>query len=310
MLDSDNFADMISQRLKIILFVFLGIFCGVAKSSAQGLQNEQYIEVSMRMIGHYTLLNSGDRISRVLPIQKEGSRYHIQFESHFEFYPSDLVTTIDSIVQVTKIANSYFVEVENCETNEIVHSYSMGAQSNTEMTPCGPRRQPLGCYSLFITILELGDFTVDMSDSSMVISSIGNQPNYLLIAVLLIVLVSFIVGGIYFLRKKQKPELADHIIAIGEYQFDQRNMKLSFENNKTELTSKEADLLFLLHSSANTTLERDVILNKVWGDEGDYVGRTLDVFISKLRKKLGADPSVQIANIRGVGYKLVLNNVE
>ena len=55
----------------------------------------------------------------------------------------------------------------------------------------------------------------------------------------------------------------------------------------------------------NTTVERDVILNMVWGDEGDYVGRTLDVFISKLRKKLEADSSVKIVNIRGVGYKLV-----
>jgi DNA-binding response OmpR family regulator len=74
------------------------------------------------------------------------------------------------------------------------------------------------------------------------------------------------------------------------------------------LTSKEADLLILLHNSVNTGIEREVILNEVWGDEGDYVGRTLDVFISKLRKKLEGDSSVKIVNIRGVGYKLVLNN--
>jgi DNA-binding response OmpR family regulator len=48
-------------------------------------------------------------------------------------------------------------------------------------------------------------------------------------------------------------------------------------------------------------------LNKVWGDEGDYIGRTLDVFISKLRKKLEADSSIKIVNIRGVGYKLVMD---
>jgi DNA-binding response OmpR family regulator len=54
-------------------------------------------------------------------------------------------------------------------------------------------------------------------------------------------------------------------------------------------------------------VERDEILNKVWGDDGDYVGRTLDVFISKLRKKLEADACVKIVNIRGVGYKLVVD---
>ncbi|MBK9591743.1 MAG: winged helix-turn-helix domain-containing protein [Crocinitomicaceae bacterium] len=54
-----------------------------------------------------------------------------------------------------------------------------------------------------------------------------------------------------------------------------------------ELSSKEADLLFLLFSNENKTLERAYILNLVWGDEGDYVGRTLDVFVSKLRKNRG-----------------------
>ena len=53
-------------------------------------------------------------------------------------------------------------------------------------------------------------------------------------------------------------------------------------------------------------MEREKILATVWGDEGDYVGRTLDVFVSKLRKKLEADANVRIVNIRGVGYRLVL----
>ena len=84
-------------------------------------------------------------------------------------------------------------------------------------------------------------------------------------------------------------------------------MTLVFENKKIELTSKESDLLLLLHSSANATIKRENILKIVWGDEGDYVGRTLDVFISKLRKKLQRDPSIKISNIRGVGYRLILN---
>ncbi|MEM7657278.1 MAG: helix-turn-helix domain-containing protein, partial [Bacteroidota bacterium] len=61
----------------------------------------------------------------------------------------------------------------------------------------------------------------------------------------------------------------------------------------------------LLHRSVNQTLERDQILKEVWGNENGYVGRTLDVFISKLRKKLAADPNLKIINVRGVGYRLV-----
>lgn len=97
------------------------------------------------------------------------------------------------------------------------------------------------------------------------------------------------------------------MISLGEYHFDKRNTELLIEQQRIELTSKEADLLLLLYNAANTTVERDVILNMVWGDEGDYVGRTLDVFISKLRKKLEFDSKVKIVNIRGVGYKLVMD---
>ena len=84
-------------------------------------------------------------------------------------------------------------------------------------------------------------------------------------------------------------------------------MALSFEDNRVELSNKEAELLSLLHTYANAPVEREVILQRVWGDEGDYVGRTLDVFISKLRKKLEADASVKIVNIRGIGYKLLMD---
>jgi len=63
----------------------------------------------------------------------------------------------------------------------------------------------------------------------------------------------------------------------------------------------------LLHASANSITERDVILNAVWGEDGDYAGGTLDVFILKLRKKLETDESLTIVNIRGVRYKLIVN---
>ena len=64
----------------------------------------------------------------------------------------------------------------------------------------------------------------------------------------------------------------------------------------------------LLYEYANETVNKETILNKVWGDEGDYVGRTLDVYVSKLRKKLENDASVELKNIRGIGYKLIVED--
>jgi DNA-binding response OmpR family regulator len=84
-------------------------------------------------------------------------------------------------------------------------------------------------------------------------------------------------------------------------------MVLFLKAKTIELSSKESELLLLLFSHKNKTLEREFLLHVIWGDEGDYVGRTLDVFISKLRKKLEADPSLKIVNIRGVGYRFVVS---
>ena len=111
----------------------------------------------------------------------------------------------------------------------------------------------------------------------------------------------------YFWKRRSRSVDNSTTIKIGKYRFDQRNMKLLIKKESIDLTSKEADLLTLLHSSLDVTLERELILKVVWGDEGDYVGRTLDVFISKLRKKFAEDPTVKIMNVRGVGYKLMLD---
>ena len=86
-------------------------------------------------------------------------------------------------------------------------------------------------------------------------------------------------------------------IKLGQFVFDYRNATLQIGEQQTELTSKEADLLKLLHSSLNNPVRREMLLAEIWEDEGNYVGRTLDVFISKLRAKLQADANVKIMNI-------------
>lgn len=68
-------------------------------------------------------------------------------------------------------------------------------------------------------------------------------------------------------------------------------MELSINDRKVELTGKEAELLHLLHACANETVAREVMLKEVWGNDSDYVGRTLDVFISKLRKSWKPTPA-------------------
>lgn len=287
-----------------VLIAFLYIILFLASGCAPGDSSEKHVLVSMRMIGHQILLKSGDSTSLVLPVKKEDDRYIIQFGSDFQFNPDELVATIDSVVKKTNIANSYFVEVAKCETGEIIYSYEIGDPAKSDVIPCATRTPERACYNIVITI----------GDTDTVLANwlpIGKKQSIFFIITLLFI-TSLIALGLYtyFQKKMLKPE-ADTInpdmIRIGRYRFDRINSELLFQDQRVMLSAKESELLLLLYRSANTTVEREVILKNIWGDEGDYIGRTLDVCISKLRKKLEADTSLKIVNSRGIGYKLILN---
>lgn len=96
------------------------------------------------------------------------------------------------------------------------------------------------------------------------------------------------------------------IIEIGNYQFDTENYTLIHPEFEKSLTKKEAHILKILCKFKNQVVARDVILNAVWGQDDYFVGRSLDVFITKLRKYLKEDASISIGNIHGIGFKLEL----
>ncbi|OQX77047.1 MAG: DNA-binding response regulator [Bacteroidetes bacterium 4484_249] len=94
------------------------------------------------------------------------------------------------------------------------------------------------------------------------------------------------------------------ILNIGNYQFDTDNLSLKFENKTQRLTSREADLLKFLILNRDKVLKKEDILNTVWGDDSYLNSRSLDVFVSKLRKHLKEDPKIQINSIHGIGFIL------
>ncbi len=103
----------------------------------------------------------------------------------------------------------------------------------------------------------------------------------------------------------RKKSINTDIATIGKYQFNSKKQKLYFNNIETNLTSRESDLLQQLYLHKNEVLEKDYILNKLWGNNDFFTARSMDVFITKLRKKLKNDSTIQIINVRGFGYKLV-----
>jgi len=219
-----------------------------------------------------------------------------------------LVATIDRVVKETGLATSFIVEVEDCESGELVYSFKMDESAKSDIIPCRGRLQPKSCYKIWFTLLETSFSNEAMLNTASEPTNESTAGPIKLSYIIALVLFAMLAVVLFVMwKRKRKSAIDPNLISLGTYHFDKRNTELLIEHQRIDLTSKEADLLLLLYNEVNTTVEREVILNMVWGDEGDYVGRTLDVFISKLRKKLEFDSKVKIVNIRGVGYKLVLD---
>lgn len=101
---------------------------------------------------------------------------------------------------------------------------------------------------------------------------------------------------------ENKPE--NNVFTLGKFTFDYNHMTLTIEGKEQRLTAKESDLLRLFCINYNQVVERTNTLQKIWKDDSYFAARSMDVYITKLRKYLSADPNVQIVNIHGVGFKL------
>ncbi|NGM65896.1 response regulator transcription factor [Sphingobacterium sp. SGR-19] len=106
--------------------------------------------------------------------------------------------------------------------------------------------------------------------------------------------------------KDKEEELADKF-EIGNYFFDYTSQIISFKGQQQKLSTKEAELLRLLCLNKNDVLTREEALVKIWHDDNYFTGRSMDVFLSKLRKYLKEDPNVEIVNVHGKGYKLLVS---
>jgi DNA-binding response OmpR family regulator len=112
-----------------------------------------------------------------------------------------------------------------------------------------------------------------------------------------------------FLRRSKVPDKEKKIksaFEIGKYKFDFNSLSLILGNKKELLTLKEAELLRFFCLNKGNILKREEILKSIWGDDDYFMGRSLDVFISRLRKYLKDDPTISIENIHGVGFRMTV----
>ena len=253
-------------------------------------------EILLRKIGHEILLQSGDSSSRVLPVRKfAGEKYELRFERQFSFEPDSLVAIVRKSLTQTPGKPDYIVNVKDCSGTSIVYGYVVSQQQKNDIIPCRGRKQPSDCY---IISIEFNDFHFEIKEYA---------AGGLLFAI--VILFPFI---LFLHRKEKKPYAAilktvHNSVYIGSILFDTEKKCLIVGNETIPLTAKENKLLRIFAQNQNQIVDRARLQKEIWEDDGIIVGRSLDVFISKLRKKLESDPSVQLINIHGKGYKLQID---
>jgi DNA-binding response OmpR family regulator len=110
-------------------------------------------------------------------------------------------------------------------------------------------------------------------------------------------------------RVKGKNQRAVTRYQLGKFTFDTQRQVLSIGDKQSKLTTKESELLTMLCSHANDVLERELALKTIWIDDNYFNARSMDVYITKLRKHLKDDPTIEINNVHGKGYRLIVPNL-
>nr|WP_230392459.1 winged helix-turn-helix domain-containing protein [Flavobacterium sp. LC2016-01] len=231
-----------------------------------------------------------------MPVKKIAeNEYLIRFENDFTFQPDSLVNTTSRFLDKQSFASNYIVNVLNCSNSSVAYGYAISKNKKDNIVACLGRKQPKACYMIKIKFEP---------------TSINIVKNLYLLGSL-----SFLgFFGFIFLRsfKPQKAlSYSEHKneIALGSAIFDAMNKKLFVNGKAVDLTGTETRLLLIFALSPNEIIEKKRIQKEIWEDEGVIVGRSLDMFISKLRKKLEFDPNIKIVVVRGKGYKLEIGSL-
>jgi DNA-binding response OmpR family regulator len=110
-----------------------------------------------------------------------------------------------------------------------------------------------------------------------------------------------------FLKRSQKNTTIENVLyTVGKYQFDHKNYLVYTDSEKISLTQREAELLKLFLDNKNVVMKREEILKSLWGNDDYFMGRSLDVFISRLRKILANEKGIAIENLHGIGFKFIV----
>jgi DNA-binding winged helix-turn-helix (wHTH) protein len=291
----------LTRFIAVIAILLTGLlFVQFVRSTPTPTQAEsdrfaEKVNLALRRTAHHLLDAAGDSTSRIPPVQQtDGNTFLIRLDHSFDY--SKLPDLLQASFQLHGVNAKYDVAVLNCSDGKIQLGYSVQDVTKKKEVACSGREQAKGCYNLQVRFAA--PEAIPQTASSWWMLAIGSLLTALVFTVLR--------------RTTPSKELAnsdaipekDNKIHFGNSSLDVANLTLVSGQQEHNLTYREAKLLRLFAGNLNQLLERDFILKSVWEDEGIIVGRSVDVFVSRLRKLLQDDPTLRIVAVHGVGYRL------
>ena len=263
-------------------------------SPVEQISNEK-VQLALRRTAHHLLRLSGDSTSRIPVVERlDQQTWLVRLE---RFFPYDsLPGLLQASFDLHGIQGNYDVAVLRCLDNILELGYNYQDYSQSGDVPCGGRSQEDGCYNLQVRFAETPPVSTRFPWEYPVLFG------------------GVVLAAAYAWRfrrhSKAVPESPEPVaegtedwIVFGQSRMLPTRCLLRTGDQESVLTYREAKLLQLFLQHRNQLLERSFIQEQVWADEGIITGRSLDVFVSRLRKLLQKDTSVKIVAVHGVGYR-------
>lgn len=277
--------------------LLLLVAMGTAVANSDAVRFSENVNLAMRRTVHQLLLANNDSLTRIPPVkQVDAHTFSVRMDNMLDY--GKLPETLQNSLQMHHIGREYNVSVVRCETGEIQLGYNYLDLKQKGGVPCQNRATDAGCYILQVRFAEEKEPVKSGGNGWLLISFAGTLAG---------------LGFVAWNRSRHKktveidtqntPPLSPRL-EFGNSWLDIQNQTLGTGNLVHKLTYRETKLLTFFVKNPNRVIERDAILKSVWEDEGVTVGRSVDVFVSRLRKLLAADALVKISAIHGVGYKM------
>ena len=301
-MDRPHWKKIPSPVLGVVVLLLTGMLCVwlVRKTASSSQANTnifaEKVNLALRRTGHYLLAEAGDSSSRISAVQQpEAHTWLLQLEHSFDY--DRLPALLQESLELHGIHENYDVAVLKCSDGALELGYNFGDFKQNNSMPCGGREMQHDCYNLQLRFIQAATTKPENNMLGWILAAGG------------------VLMGIFFTTRRPsksapKPVVEmdnstpANLVSFGQSRLDMGNLVLFSGAVRHQLTYREAKLLHLFASNPNQLLERDFILQSVWGNEGIIVGRSVDVFVSRLRKMLRDDAGLKIVAVHGMGYRL------